>query len=111
LSTENLPPFTVDVHLEGAMVAVDLMGELDYATVPHFTSAMARVASDHPATAVRINLGSLDFIDSSGMSALMSAHAATAARGAKLTVIRGPARVQRPLEVIGMEQILEFVDP
>ena len=108
--TAEETPFAVDVHLVNSMVAVDLTGELDYATVPRFTTAMARVASDHPATEVRIDLRLLEFIDSSGMSALMSAHADTAARGARMTVVRGPARVQRPLEVIGMEQILEFVD-
>lgn len=108
--SDALPPFEVRIAPEGDTICLGLEGELDFATVGRLNSALAQVATEHPAAPVRIDLRGLEFIDSSGMSALMMASTAVSSRGGKLTVVRGPDAVQKSMEVIGLEQILEFVD-
>jgi anti-sigma B factor antagonist len=106
----GLPPFDVAVVRDADVITLELTGELDYGTVPSLDSALALVGREHPGSALRIDLRHLDFIDSAGMSTLIAASASAKSRGVRLSVVRGPENVQRPLEVVGLDQILEFED-
>ena len=106
----ELPPFDVQVVSGSDQITLQLTGELDYGTVGLLESTLSMVALEHPSRELRIDLRDLEFIDSAGISALITANADARRRGAGLKIVRGSERVQRPLEVVGMEQIVEFVD-
>ena len=109
MATE-LPEFDVDVVPDGDALILRLTGELDYGTVRTLETTLAEVARKHPVSNLRIDLRELDFIDSAGISALIAANAEAARRGARLQVVRGAENVQRALQVVGIDQIVEFVD-
>ncbi len=72
----------------GAHVA--LSGELDIATAP--------------------NLRGLEFMDSSGLRALLAADARARERGARIVIVRGDERIQRVLKITRLDERLEIVD-
>ena len=90
----------------GALVAIE--GELDLATVPRVSTALAAepVAS---AGAIVIDLTGVAFMDSTGLAALVGFQLELAARGGRLAVAcpEGPARLL--LDVTGLvEQLAVF---
>ena len=106
----ELPLFDVETEAADGVVTLSLTGELDYGTVGTLQGSLAGVVRKHPADRLRIDLRGLEFIDSAGMSALIAAHADARGRGTTMQIVRGSERVQRPLEVVGLDQIVEFVD-
>jgi len=108
---DDLPRLNIAMSVEPSGARMALSGDLEYATVGDFEGAMARMASDHPASDLTVDLQHLDFLDSSGVGALISASSAAGLRGVTLRCIRGSQNIQRPLEVAGVDRILEFSDP
>lgn len=103
-------PFEVAVELRARAAWFELIGELDFGVVSRLTRSLEAIAGDHPEAPVVLDLRRLDFIDSAGVMALISAHSAADQRGTTLSVVRGGPGVQRTLEVAGVDQILTFVD-
>lgn len=111
MSTAGPAPFTVDVSEEEVgRVLVSARGELDLATAPQLEEALLPlVRSGRHAV---LDLRGLDFMDSSGVRVVVTAHTAAAEHEGRLTLVRGGARspVGRVLEVSGLEGMLEIVD-
>jgi len=92
-----------DVHI------VALSGELDLATADVVEAELERVeASD--AAAIVLDLSGLTFMDSTGVRLLIQAHARSRADANRLTLRRGPAAVQRVMELSGVDVLLPFAD-
>jgi anti-anti-sigma factor len=69
-------PGTLDlsIHRHGAVIELDVSGELDMATAPRLAEAMAWLRfSGCPATTIVINTRDLDFIAGAGYRALLAA--------------------------------------
>ena len=110
-SADDLLPhlqISMTVSPSGARLALE--GELEYATLPEFQVAMRRLVAEHPTLEFILDLQKLEFLDSSGVGALLTANAEAGTRGVRMVCIPGPSRVQRPLEVAGVDRILEFSD-
>jgi anti-anti-sigma factor len=88
------PPGTLVVSVErrGAVVALDLSGELDMATAPRLRKAMARLrASTGPRTTIVIDTTGVDFIAAAGYRALRAALVGpNAVWDARVALIVGP---------------------
>ena len=110
-SADDLPHLDIKMTVEPSGARVALSGELEFATVGDLEGALRRLAEEHPELPVTLDLQLLDFMDSSGVGALLSANQSVSGRGGSLVLIRGPQRVQRPLEVSGVDRILNFTDP
>lgn len=92
-------PFAVHVR-PGAEVTVAVHGELDIAAAPLFEAAVA----DIDVASVRrvvLDLGALDFIDVSGLRAVLALRAACVRASVALAILPGPRRVQRVFELVG----------
>jgi len=87
---------------------VSLLGELDIAGAPGLEQELLRVeASDAPA--IVIDLGELEFIDSTGIRMLLMA--ADRCQGPRrLTILRGPQQVHRVFEMTDLVKRLPFAD-
>jgi anti-sigma B factor antagonist len=91
------------------LVALDLSGELDIETVPIFEAAMERVLADAPATAV-LEMHGLEFLDSTGLRAIVEADERLRDQGAQLVLTHGRRNVQLIFVITGLDAHLSFID-
>lgn len=90
---------------------VALRGELDLAAAPVAEAALAKAeATADGAGEIVIDLRELTFMDSTGLRLLVTADRRASAGGRALVVVRGPAEVQRVIEVTGLDGRLRLVD-
>ena len=90
-------------------VHVELSGELDLATAAKLEDELKRVERGGPALII-LDLRPLEFMDSSGLRALLAADARAREDGRRLVLIRGDERVQRVLRITRLDERLEIVD-
>jgi anti-sigma B factor antagonist len=102
--------FSVGRQEDDRRVVFAPRGELDLATAPDFEAAIADALDG--GKPVVIDLRELEFMDSSGVRVLITAHARAGDHAERLTLVR-PApggTVERILEIAGVEQALKMVD-
>jgi anti-sigma B factor antagonist len=100
---------TVETHRDGdGALVLQLLGELDLASVPTFGAALA--LAEHDARELVIDLSGLEFVDSSGISQFLAAHERAEREGRRLRFRRGSPTVERILRISGLDQILELSD-
>lgn len=105
----RLGELTVSSEREGDTHTICAMGELDLATVGALEQELERVESTD-AESIVVDLSGLTFMDSTGVRLMLRADARSRADANRLTLLRGPAAVQRVLELSGVEQQLPFAD-
>lgn len=94
---------------EGDVHTIVLLGELDLATAPVLEEELKRVEATDAASIV-LDLSGLAFMDSSGVRLLVTAHSRSRTRDRGFSLVRGPAAVQRVLELSGVDELLPFAD-
>ena len=94
---------------EGRAAVISVSGELDLATGPELEQALDGV-SGSPAELLVIDLRQLEFMDSTGLSIIVKAHQRLAGEGRELGLVKGPAQVQRLLDLTGVAERLRLVD-
>jgi anti-sigma B factor antagonist len=85
-----------------------LGGELDLAGVPQLEQGLGD-QSDSASTIV-LDLREVDFIDSSGIRAILMADRQARASGRRCVVVRGPESVDRVFRITGLNERLEVVE-
>jgi anti-sigma B factor antagonist len=97
-----------NVAAEG-LVALGLSGELDIETVPIFKAALEQALADAPATVVLVMHG-LEFLDSTGLRAILEVHERLRGQGARLVLTHGRRNVQLTFAITGLDAHLSFID-
>lgn len=92
-------------------VTVHVSGELDMHTAPSLRGALSELINSHPGTSVALDVESLTFADSSGLSALIAIHKQTNASGGRLLLHRPDARLRRMLSITGLDNVLAVQEP
>lgn len=100
---------TIRASRDGGALVLALYGELDLATSPLLTRKLEMVASMRPARVV-IDLSGLQFLDSTGLHALITVYREWSAENESFKLIRGPRAVQRVFEMTEVESLFEFED-
>jgi anti-anti-sigma factor len=104
----NVPPrLTVTTATAGADFVVTLCGEIDMATVHQLRRGLQRGEQDGAARIV-VDLGRLGFIDSSAAQELLDLRARLGDSGRRLVLLPGPPRVQRVLDLCGLDGAVTF---
>jgi anti-anti-sigma factor len=88
---------------------VALSGELDIASTPQFEEGMERLEGNGSGVVV-LDLRAVQFIDSTGLRAVIAADERARSAGGRLVVVRGSAAVERVFSVTQLDQRLEIVD-
>jgi stage II sporulation protein AA (anti-sigma F factor antagonist) len=88
---------------------VALAGELDVDSVDELAAALGAVSEDAGAR-VCLDLARLQFIDSTGLAAVIRAHIAVVEAGGAFSVVAGPGAVRRTLETTGLMEMLSVAD-
>ena len=90
----------------GGAPGVALRGEADIATIRALTEALDDAIRETEGAFV-IDLSETDFLDSSGLSALLRARALLAREQRDLAVVCPPGAVRRLIDVSGVIELLE----
>ena len=84
-------------------------GELDLASADELEAQLKQLESSEPELLV-LDLRELEFMDSTGLRAVIATDARARDRGARLVVVRAPEEVDRVFRLTRMDQHLELVD-
>jgi anti-anti-sigma factor len=87
---------------------VRLEGELDLVGVGRLEQELA--GRENANATLIIDLRDVDFIDSSGLRAVLLADRRAREQGRRCVVVRGPEAVDRVFRITGCDQRLEIVD-
>lgn len=96
---------SIDVQRDGDDATVILAGELDLGTAPDLQDALAELTGEP--RRVTVDLEKLEFIDSTGLSALLGAHKALSEVGGTLE-LKGPKpMVINLVKMTGLDDVFE----
>ena len=105
----DMTPLDVTTEQHPGQARVVLIGELDIASSEGLENELAAIEADSPGTLV-LDLRRVEFIDSTGLRALVAADERARSEGRRLAVVRGPNAVERLLALTQLDQRLEIVD-
>jgi anti-sigma B factor antagonist len=99
--------FNVLMHASAGRRTLVLVGELDLASAPELEGAVA-AALEAGAQRIVLDLRRLDFIDASGLHAVVDASDACREQGCEFALVPGSRQVQRVFEMTGTLASLRF---
>ena len=102
--------FEFDTAIRGVVALVTLRGELDLHATADLEPELERLECETNIDVVALDLRSLDFLDSSGLRAILMFRGLLNEYDRRLVLVRGPQAVQRVFEITRMTERLEFVD-
>ena len=109
---EASPPgstLSIERHrLADGSIQVALVGELDLASLHLLDQELDRIVPSDKRLV--LDLRRLEFIDSSGLHALLRADRRLTDAGGQLTIVRGPRAVERLFRLTGLDTRLRIVD-
>jgi anti-sigma B factor antagonist len=98
---------THEILRDGDKTIVRLAGDLDFATVAEVMPVLEEACARNPAQVV-LDLSRVEFLDSSGISLLVTVHKRRTADGCSLVVTNPSAAVSRVLEVTATDRVLSI---
>jgi anti-sigma B factor antagonist len=102
----------VDVNvrdLDGGVAVVQLVGRLNMASAAHLREAVTSIV-DSGRTRVAIDMSGVDFLDSSGLGAIISALKTTRQAGGDLRIAAPSAQAQLVLQLTNLDRVLTAYD-
>ncbi len=103
---EALPSFAVTVQRYDSVATLVVSGELDLATVPRLSAA---VAEHGDAKLLVLDMTATTFLDSTGVTALLRADRRSLRSGSRMVVVAGDGAVRRVLELCELDGRLTIV--
>lgn len=100
---------TMTSEREGDVHVVALSGEIDLANAGDVDEELKRVEATD-AGAIIVDLSGLEYIDSTGLRVLITAHARSRAESSRLSLLRPPDRLFRVFKIGGIADRLPFAD-
>jgi anti-sigma B factor antagonist len=101
--------FSVDQRNQGNAAVVSVTGELDLRTSPQLEERLNH-AFDAGAELVILDLRQIEFMDSTGLRVVLSAHQRAHEAGRRFALVRGADQVERVLTLTGVRDLLTVVD-
>jgi anti-sigma B factor antagonist len=99
----------IDAREEEGVNVLALTGEFDLAGVQGFEQALKELESAG-VELVLVDLGGLDFMDSSGLRALVMADQRAKKAGRRLAIVPGPPSIRRVFEITQLDDRLDLVE-
>ena len=99
----------IETRDEDGLPVVALSGEFDLAGVQAFETELKKLESD-AADVLLVDLSGLDFMDSSGLRALVMADQRATKSGRRLAIVPGPPSVRRVFEITQLDDRLDLVE-
>lgn len=103
-------PFACTPRPDGwGSVCLDLVGELDLATCPHFEQVLKQAQDEK--SIVSVDLQQLTFLDCAGLTAIVHAATHAAAMQTRLILVGAAGQVERIFDLTGPFRTIEMVAP
>ncbi|MET9361654.1 STAS domain-containing protein [Streptomyces sp. NPDC006632] len=99
-----MSPLTITSRDSATGPVLSVSGDLDYASAAGLRDLLPTIALK-PGQRLVLDLGGMDFCDSSGVSALIASHNHAQAAQAHLALAAVPANTLRVLRIVGLDQI------
>ncbi len=99
------PEFSCLASLDHGQAIVAVNGELDLSTAPELSRSLSDVLDQHPQR-VTLELGGLDFIDSTGLTLLVRTSKRLKDHEGSLELAHPTPPVRRVLEIVGLDGLL-----
>lgn len=96
----------IDVQREGDDAVVHLAGELDISTSPDLQDALAELTG--APRRVTVDLSDLEFVDSTGLAALLGAHKTLHEQGGTLELRHPNKMVIGLVQITGLDEVFEI---
>jgi stage II sporulation protein AA (anti-sigma F factor antagonist) len=91
----------------GTALLVTMRGELDLLTAPVFRTQVDQELETYERLSnLILDLSKVDFIDSSGLGAILGRYKRIRERGGKLLLVNAQPQVQKILELSGLDKIM-----
>ena len=103
---DHTASFRADAHQGAGAVVIVAAGELDLVGAPRLLQALPMEGADP----VVLDLGAVQFMDSSGLRSLLEARQACIDAGRSFAIARPSAAVSRVLELVDLSGEFEVVD-
>ena len=101
------PPFSIVTEQAEDGLRMVVRGDLDLASAREFERAVATAQHSHPATMV-VDLSGLDFLDSRGLRAILTAREVCEQQGCELRLIAGE-QSRRLFDMTGLTESLPLI--
>jgi anti-sigma B factor antagonist len=105
LNCSGLTELTILTHEQGETTVLTLRGELDISSAPAFAEAIAQTAA-HGAGELLLDISHLEFVDSTGLRAILAAKALCEEQSCRFAVTPPSPGVRRLFEVTGVARHL-----
>jgi len=96
----------IDTRIEDAVRVISLAGEIDVGSGPDLELAVGQVCAEG-ASEIVLDMRGVEFIDSSGLSAILRARAACTEQGCSLRLTPAQEPAQHALDAMGLTDSLE----
>ncbi|MER0443729.1 STAS domain-containing protein [Streptomyces sp. Edi4] len=100
-------PLTITTRDTLTGPVLEISGDLDYASAARLRDLIPAIAL-RPGQRLVLDLGGMDFCDSSGVSALIVARNHAHAAEAEAALAAVPANTMRTLRIVGLDQIFSL---
>jgi anti-sigma B factor antagonist len=104
------PVLSVSVEQQVLWTIVRVTGDLDYATQGKLGDCLSRLLGKTGEPRICVDVGAVDFCDSSGMACLVVAAKVAKARGGSFVLLRPAAHLARKLAIVGLAAMLTVID-
>lgn len=97
--------FGIDVSEQGGCTVVAVRGEVDLATAPTLKNRLLELVADGT-TEIVVDLSNTDFLDSTGLGAVVAAYKRVRAHEGHLRLVATSARVKRVFEITNLDRVV-----
>jgi anti-sigma B factor antagonist len=101
--------FGLEVRHFGSRTVIVVGGDLDVLTAPQLRDRLIQVV-EAGRRFLFVDLSDCQFIDSSGLSALVTGHKRVNSVGGQLDLVCPPGNVRRLIEVVALDQVFTIHD-
>ncbi len=95
---------SIDIKNDGDLTIFRLRGSLDLATSPSVRAALTQAATEGKHELI-VDLTKLEFLDSTGLGALIGAHRRALENGGKIRLAVGEGQIARLLNITGLIRV------
>jgi anti-anti-sigma factor len=103
-------PFVITTRSDGARTVVTLTGELDLDATHGLLEAVRQALAKTGPDAVDLELHGLNFLDSSGLQALLTARDEVQAAGVEFRIVSISSIAARVVEIAGLDHVIAPAD-
>jgi anti-anti-sigma factor len=103
-------PFVITLRSDGARTVVTLTGELDLDATHSMLEAVRQALAKTSPDAVDLELHGLNFLDSSGLQALLTARDEVQAADVEFRIVTISPIAARVVEIAGLDHVIAPVD-